>query len=301
MARNIGHICLKVGLLWPQAFAGRPRVLEGYQIHPNSFCFAAGGKFDEHETPDEQVVSAFECARKCDAMSGCVGFWHQGERSDKIHFCRYYVGLLARVGGTYENVDCYLRGDMPTSDTLDHDREAVGYVMHADSSCQVGGVPHADREGADMLVDSVASCARECDITDNCVGFWLNGPRAREDAFTYCRLMFGLWGHSGHHYEGNDCYLKKGLPETNPKTSLPTNGKCTWRAKALERLGLQGTRFTSHHLRRAYRKAALLLHPDRQKNHEHVRASSLRFAEVRNAFELLCKEQPGGTCRAQPQ
>lgn len=58
------------------------------------------------------------------------------------------------------------------------------------------------------------------------------------------------------------------------------------RAEALERLGLSGDP-AAEDVQRAYKRAALQWHPDRQQNHGRQEEATRRFQEVRAAFELL--------------
>lgn len=61
------------------------------------------------------------------------------------------------------------------------------------------------------------------------------------------------------------------------------------RPQALACLGLEGRErgFSPAELRQAYKGAALRWHPDRRQNHANPEEATVRFQEVRAAFELL--------------
>mmetsp|Transcript_61111 Transcript_61111/g.117771 ORF Transcript_61111/g.117771 Transcript_61111/m.117771 type:complete len:197 (-) Transcript_61111:71-661(-) len=159
--------------------------------------------------------------------------------------------------------------------------EVPGYVLYADWSCFTDA-----GETEDELVSGTTECAATCDrlTITNCVGWWMHG-RTRGDGLYFCRYYRGTWGEKGSPYEGNDCYLRVGLPG---RPVPPVAAKLrSDRSRAIRLLGLRSVvRHTRHELNRAYRRMALKWHPDRHKESQREEAT-MRFREVRSAFELL--------------
>mmetsp|Transcript_19984 Transcript_19984/g.36079 ORF Transcript_19984/g.36079 Transcript_19984/m.36079 type:complete len:544 (+) Transcript_19984:161-1792(+) len=67
----------------------------------------------------------------------------------------------------------------------------------------------------------------------------------------------------------------------------PAASKALTRAEALKCLGISSSDPTADEIRKAYKQAALLWHPDRQQNHERKEEATRKFQDTRAAFEFL--------------
>jgi len=160
----------------------------------------------------------------------------------------------------------------------------AGFDLYADSSCYTSG-----GETPDEVVSGAAECAEKCKNAGDCAGFWMNG-RTRTDGAHFCRLYRGSWGQMNAPYQGNDCYLRLGLPRQQPRSrsSFDDTNADHKRSRALRRLAFLGTQMpTRRELQSAYRRAALLWHPDRRHNHRRVAEATRRFRLARDAVDLL--------------
>lgn len=83
-------------------------------------------------------------------------------------------------------------------------------------------------------------------------------------------------------------------PRPQPRPP-PAQSSGPTRAGSLACLGITSLDPTEEELRKAYKRAAMRWHPDRQHNHDHPEEAKQKFVEVRTAYEYLLKAFPGST------
>jgi len=84
---------------------------------------------------------------------------------------------------------------------------------------------------------------------------------------------------------------RRSKPESEERSERspppPAVSKGLTRAEALKCLGIISSDPSADEIRKAYKQAALLWHPDRQQNHERKEEATKKFQEMRAAFEFL--------------
>lgn len=83
-----------------------------------------------------------------------------------------------------------------------------------------------------------------------------------------------------------------GGTRANASGQPPASSNGPTRASSLACLGITSSDPTEEELRKAYKKAAMRWHPDRQHNHEHAEEAKQKFVEARAAYEYLLKGLP---------